>query len=120
MIFPLMRKQTALNEWGLIDTHTLTLYYTCINYLYTHTHTGTHTHTHTRRVRASPLEERRKISHLCARRARLEHDCRHQSEQTEGRNIQDYHRVVKQTKPPTIRRCTHNFAALTESLKTSS
>lgn len=51
---------------------------------------------------------------------RLEHDCRHQSEQTEGRNIQDYLRVVKQSKPPTIRCCTHKFAAVTKSLKTPS
>lgn len=50
----------------------------------------THTHTHTNGVEASSLEERRKISHLCVRRVRLEHDCRHQREQTKGRNIQDY------------------------------
>lgn len=34
-----MRNQTAVNEWGLIDTHTLRLYYTCIAYLSRHTHT---------------------------------------------------------------------------------
>lgn len=52
-----MRNLTALNEWGLIDTHALALY-ACLNYLYTHTRTGAHTleasqHLHWRKAEKS-------------------------------------------------------------------
>lgn len=35
--FILIRNETALNEWGLKNTHTLPFYYARLNYLYTHT-----------------------------------------------------------------------------------
>lgn len=104
-----MRQHTALNESKLCCT-LLTRTYGLI--IFTRTHTG--------QVADSPLKEWINNSHLCVHRVRLEHGCRHQSEQTEGRNIQDYLRVVKQSKPPTIRCRTHKFAAVTESLKTQS
>lgn len=69
----LMCEQTARNEWGLIDSHTLALYYTTA--LFLNTHTGSHIN-----FTGGLMENQPLMFLLCVPWL------------TEGRNIQHYQR----------------------------
>jgi len=69
---PIMRQQTAVNEWGLI-------YCTPTHFTTRSLSSQTHGHTLTQTFAAALLERWRKISYLYVRTGRSENEFRHQS-----------------------------------------